>query len=293
MFGKQFGKVHHQPYISIIIVAYNTGDELIECLRSLSTQTTNNFECIVVDNSCEDLTKLEQFNITYFQLDKNYGPSFARNFGVEHARGEVMAFLDDDAIARNDFAEVLIRTFRDPSIVAVRGKVLSKTKGNIYNYLPENYDLGDSAVDTMLTTEGNSAVRKSDFVNIKGFDISLYGHEGISLSYKLRNHGRQFYIPELVIYHDYGDSLKHFLSKQYRHGYNYGLFSHLYPQIHIYKNNFKNLRNKDKKYSSLGIRLQIQLLMIKFLSLAALISGIMTYKIRIVLLHGEREKHLK
>ena len=68
--------------VSVIIVAYNTGKEIIDCLDSLKKQTNKEFDIIVVDNGNENLDVLKNYDLFYIKLNKNYGPSLARNIGV-------------------------------------------------------------------------------------------------------------------------------------------------------------------------------------------------------------------
>lgn len=226
------------PMVSIIVVSYNANDALGMCMESLRSQTNQEFECIVVDNGSSELLLKDESLAKYIMLDKNYGPSYARNCGVDSAVGEIVAFLDDDSVASRDFVDVLIQTFRDDDIVAVRGKVLGRDRSNIYNLLPGHYDLGDDVLDSPLTTECNCAARRGDFLAVGGFDRGLYGHEGVDLSYRLACRGRQLYIPEAIVYHDYGDNLRHFIRKQYRHGYNKSMLSDTKPEVMQYDERF-------------------------------------------------------
>jgi GT2 family glycosyltransferase len=288
---KEFGNQNPKPIISVIIVAYKTNLELKDCLKSLDNQVYKNFETIVVDNDSEDIKLLEQFSMRYFKLDKNYGPSYARNLGVEKARGMLLAFLDDDATTDINWTKNIFNTFSDKSIVAVRGKIIPKTEDSVYNLLPTNYDLGTSILESPLTTEGNCAVRKKDFLEIGGFNPKLYGHEGLELSYKLIKNGKQLYIPDVVIYHDSGDSLKHFLKKQYRHGYIDMFFYKKYPEVINYKKQFKFPKIKNDK-SNLSVKKIFQVIATRILSIGAYQTGLMLYRINIILLKNYESDHI-
>lgn len=90
--------------VSVIIPAYNAEETIIECLESVLQQTYKNIEIIVVDDGSVDNTysiikkylcihKIQ--NIKIFQIT-NSGPSNARNYGIVHAKGKYIAFLDSD-----------------------------------------------------------------------------------------------------------------------------------------------------------------------------------------------------
>jgi len=87
--------------ISVIVPAYNAAPFLGECLRSVLGQTRPPDEVIVVDDGSADATPeiAESFeqHIRYFRKP-NGGTSSARNFGLIHATGELIAFQDDDDV---------------------------------------------------------------------------------------------------------------------------------------------------------------------------------------------------
>ena len=95
-------KEHTQPLISVVISAYNRPDYLQESLDSALRQTVQPLEIIVVDDcSPANLQSVvESFGgpAYYLRMARNGGANRARNAGVRHARGQYIAFLDDDDI---------------------------------------------------------------------------------------------------------------------------------------------------------------------------------------------------
>jgi len=104
------------PKTSIIITTYNRSQILAKrSLPSCLEQTYPNFECIVVDDCSTDNTqkvvegfKNREGKIKYYKLSKNSGVSAARNYGVKKAKGEFIAFLDDDDAYLPNFLEVTV-----------------------------------------------------------------------------------------------------------------------------------------------------------------------------------------
>jgi len=289
---KEFGHQNPKPVISVIIVAYKTNLELKDCLDSLNNQVYKNFETIVVDNDSEDIKLLEQFPMRYFRLDKNYGPSYARNYGAEKARGQLLAFLDDDAITNDNWTINILKAFEDKSVVGIRGKVKLKTKAKIYNSMPECYDLGDYVLNSPLTTEGNSAVRRKEFLEAGCFNTKLYGQEGAELSYRLKEYGKLIYDPNVIILHDAGDNLKHFLKREYRSGYNGTLYLFQHPEVHAYNTSF-GYKIKFKELHRQEANLKIQSFINIKLSKIAYHVGSMTYRARVALFRRSTSDHIR
>jgi hypothetical protein len=107
------------PQLSVVITTFNRKDDLLSNLRALSLQTCMNFEAIVVNNGATigELSggQLELgYPYCYLENPCNYGPSHARNLGVLNSRGEIVAILDDDAIADSGWVKAIIEEGSDP-----------------------------------------------------------------------------------------------------------------------------------------------------------------------------------
>lgn len=101
----------HNPIISIIIPAYNSGKFIESTLASVSNQTFTDFEIIVIDDGSTDNTaeivkhaQTEDLRIKY-HYKTNGGVSSARNMGIAHAQGQFISFLDSDDILKPTFLE--------------------------------------------------------------------------------------------------------------------------------------------------------------------------------------------
>ncbi|HTH52012.1 MAG TPA: glycosyltransferase family A protein, partial [Pyrinomonadaceae bacterium] len=91
------------PKVSVVIPAYNSADTIEETLTSALTQKFREHEIVVVNDGSPDTDWLERRirpfleNITYIR-QRNAGAGVARNLGIRHARGNIIAFLDADDI---------------------------------------------------------------------------------------------------------------------------------------------------------------------------------------------------
>ena len=109
--------------VTVIIPTFNRGYCLAESIQSVLDQSFTNFELIVVDDGSTDntLEVMNQFpDIHKISMKKNRGVSFARNRGMEQARGEWIAFLDsDDLWERHKLATQMKWVERHPDCHAV------------------------------------------------------------------------------------------------------------------------------------------------------------------------------
>jgi glycosyltransferase involved in cell wall biosynthesis len=88
--------------LSIIIPAYNAEKTIYRCLKSVTNNESDEFECIVINDGSFDTTEeiVKQFSkfdkrITYVSIS-NHGVSYARNYGLKLAKADYITFLDSD-----------------------------------------------------------------------------------------------------------------------------------------------------------------------------------------------------
>lgn len=134
--------------ISVIIPVYNTEKYIKKCISSLANQTMQEFEVVIVNDGSTDnskeiiqdcINKKLIKNIVYLEK-KNGGLSDARNYGVQHAKGKYIAFLDsDDYIDKDLFCK--LEQYIDKNIDLIKfkmktvdldDKILEKKDGPIF-----------------------------------------------------------------------------------------------------------------------------------------------------------------
>jgi glycosyltransferase involved in cell wall biosynthesis len=158
-------------------------------------------------------------NILHIQTPQNLFLSEARNIGVHFAQSNIIACLDDDGIAHEEYIASIISIFHNTSIVAMRGKVLPKTDHN-NNQNIGHYDLGNHCKLSLINAEGNSAFRKEPYLAVGGMHPLLFGHEGWEISCKLFKKydlNCLLYNPQTIIYHDYAYTDTKLETKNSRH----------------------------------------------------------------------------
>lgn len=107
------------PLLSIVVPVYNSSETIEECVGSLTSQTINDLEILLIDDGSTDdsLEKCEKLaskdnRIKVFPKD-NAGQGIARNYGLDFATGEYIAFVDSDDTCTKAMYETLLRKAKD------------------------------------------------------------------------------------------------------------------------------------------------------------------------------------
>lgn len=98
--------------ISIIIPAYNCQDYIQNCLNSIINQTMKNYEIIVINDGSTDSTlKTLEIYSEHIKLINisNHGQAYARNLGINEAKGEYICFIDSDDYIEPEYLEKLYK----------------------------------------------------------------------------------------------------------------------------------------------------------------------------------------
>ena len=120
--------------LTVIVITLKRPEELEQCVRCLARQEPVPNQVIVVDGSPDDLSRrvVEESNehrvldVLYLRNDIGGFMTQSRNIALHHATGDIIAFLDDDAFAHEDWSRELLETYGDDfSIAAVGGRALN------------------------------------------------------------------------------------------------------------------------------------------------------------------------
>lgn len=128
--GKVPGMVASRPTVTVIVCTFNRIHWLEKCLRSLEQQDVRADEIMVVDGPSTDGTRQmlegleKEGRIVLVRQAKLDGISSARNMGLERARGEVVCYIDDDAIAQPGWLSSILSLYADPAVGGVGGPVM-------------------------------------------------------------------------------------------------------------------------------------------------------------------------
>jgi glycosyltransferase involved in cell wall biosynthesis len=205
--------------ISIVIPTFDRNKQLERALESCVQQqaiAVDDYEIVVVDNSPDERARplvarlAAQHSVAMLYIsERRPGISFARNTGVASARGELVAFLDDDGEAHEDWLRNLWSTYRkyDPDVIW--GALLPRFDGDLHGwdwFFNEQLTrpVGKTgARPNKLHGTNNSCIRRTAFPLSEPFppELGLLGGGDIAFFRKLEVAGRKFtYCAEAIVF---------------------------------------------------------------------------------------------
>ncbi|HEL1558043.1 TPA: glycosyltransferase family 2 protein [Streptococcus suis] len=208
-----------ESIISIIIPNFNRGRLLHGVIGSVLQQTYQNVEIIVVDDASTDnsiaiIQNLQKSipNLLLIQQEINSGANACRNLGVDHAKGEYIAFLDSDDYFLPTKLEKQLKIFNQYPEV---GFVVTGFGAKTVQVLPEGIiPLKETIFQNNLGGFSTLMVKKSLFLEVGGLDQSLPSCQDWDLFLKLLTVSKGYKVAEdLVIYEVQDDSISKNVSK--------------------------------------------------------------------------------
>ena len=212
------------PKVSIIVPIYNTAKYLPKCLNSITNQTHQNLEIILVDDGSTDNSG--QIADSYASKDrrikvihqKNAGQSTARNNGLKRASGKYISFIDSDDQIDSHFIEKLLSAYNHNTSISVCGihykRLHQKTTENVYinnlrsrkkNEFQKAYILYLLAIDGRMYSSVNK-LYLADIAKKCTFDTSLNFAEDTKfvLDYLNKTKGEISFVLEPLYLYNYG-----------------------------------------------------------------------------------------
>lgn len=235
---------------SIIIPTYRRPRQLATCLQALAhlDYPRDSFEVVVVNDDSE-LPPEEAIRPFRHQLDVKLltqpqaGPAAARNTGAQNARGEFLAFTDDDCTPSPGWLGALARGLEQAAGCAVGGHTINALVDNPYSAASQmlidylySYFNADHGEATFFTSN-NLCVPAERFRAIGGFDASFpFSAEDREFCDRwLHSSNRLVYEPAAVVYHRHPLTLRKFL----RQHFNYGRGAPHFHQVHLQRSHLR------------------------------------------------------
>ncbi|MEM1582876.1 MAG: glycosyltransferase family 2 protein [Candidatus Bathyarchaeia archaeon] len=229
--------------ISVIISTYSKErlHHLLDCIDSLKKQSLSPAEVILVLDPDPDLVEFYERKLSGIRVvvSQERGLSNARNTGVKNANGDIVTFIDDDAIADEKWLENLAKNYEDPKTMGVGGQIKPLWRKRI-KWFPEelNWVIGctykglpEKRADVRNPIGCNMSFRKEAFQKAGFFrcDIGRFGKKllsGEEMEFSTRvlekiPGSRIVYDPSAVVYHKVDDeriSLRYLCKRSFYEG---------------------------------------------------------------------------
>jgi glycosyltransferase involved in cell wall biosynthesis len=168
------------PLVSVIIPVFNGEAFLREAVQSVVAQKYRAVEIIIVDDGSTDGTEAVARSLpeaVRYLHQSNQGPAAARNRGIEHAQGGLIAFADADDLWPEGKLELqLPYLFQDPAIEIVLGRI-------------QQVGLSQTVEPAFSVNLGSAIIRKSVFERVGLFDETMRYSEDVDWFMRAREAG--------------------------------------------------------------------------------------------------------
>jgi len=214
--------------VSVVLCTYapDAYDHFTEAADSVLAQTHDDVELVVVVDGTEAVFERvrddygDHEGVVVHCNDENRGLLESRNRGAELASGDVVAFIDDDAVADERWIEELLAAYRDHDAIAAGGKMTPEWVAGTPGFLPAEFywlvgvthrGFADGEGEVRNTFGSNISFRRAVFLDLGGFDPAIGGRQGDAnlqggetelCAWMHAEHGRGvYYVPDAEVAH--------------------------------------------------------------------------------------------
>ena len=212
-----------KPLVSIIILNYNAGKLLQECINSIYQSNYKNYEIIVVDNDSKDNSHLEckeKFPlINIIENEKNLGYCEGNNIGIRESNGRFVIILNPDTIVDPNWINELLSGYKkfgdgiyQPKFLTIDNKSIIQSTGNMIQLFGFGYSRNKgeqdenqfSVIENINYASGTCLfTSKRIFTQLDLFDSFLFAyHDDLDLCWRASMQGIQsYYVPTSIVFH--------------------------------------------------------------------------------------------
>ena len=231
--SENIGRVENtMMLVSVIIPVKDQPDEVFKCLQSLKRThyPQDKLEILVIDDGSETIIAqvAESREVRVIRQEESKGPAACRNLGAANTRGKILAFLDADCVAGEDWLKEIIPFFRADAVGAVGGYIdgyYPKSLLDRYEAVSSSLNMGkrlqlegDSDA-TLYVPTANMVVTREAFLKTGGFKESLRIGEDVDFCWRLRKKGYNLlYVPFGSVAHKHRGQLLPMLKRRDEYG---------------------------------------------------------------------------
>jgi len=212
-----------EPLVSIIILNYNAGQLLTDCVNSILQSDYSNYEIIVVDNASKDQShrkcKQSFSQIHLIENAENLGYCEGNNVGIRNSKGELVVILNPDTLVEPNWIKELLSAYKkfgdglyQPKFLTTTNHEIIMSTGNMIQLFGFGYSRGKGELDTKQFEEpeiigyasGTCLFTSSKLIRELGMlDPFLFAyHDDLDLGWRASMIGiKSYYIPRSIVYH--------------------------------------------------------------------------------------------
>ena len=253
--------------VSVVICTYamERYDVFSECVDSVLEQTYDLLEVVIVVDGNEDVFDRVQDDyggiegVILHCNELNQGISYSRTRGAKIATGEVVAFIDDDAVAEADWVAELARVYEESDAIAVGGHVKPDWVTEKPDFFPAEFywlvgcderGMGEHMEELRNTYGSNISFRRDVFLNVGGYDENtgrkgdrhIQAHEAPVCIRMANKYGKGvIYNTDAVVHHklfDYRGDFRWLVFRSFWQGYSKRIMDILLPEASGDKNDY-------------------------------------------------------
>jgi len=246
--------------VSVVLCTYSPDmyEHFREAAEGVFAQTYDDVELVVVVDGDDQLYERvrddygDHDDVVLHCNDENVGLLESRNTGAELATGEVVAFIDDDAVPDDRWAEELVESYETRDVLAAGGKMTPAWVAGKPAFLPEEFywlvgvthrGFADGPGYVRNTFGSNISFRRDAFLELGGFDTDIGGRKGdenlqggeteLCARMEVEYGERVWYNPDAEVAHkvfDYRTDSKWLLDRAFWQGYSKRAMDVLLPE---------------------------------------------------------------
>jgi glycosyltransferase involved in cell wall biosynthesis len=185
------------PKFSIVIPVKEVNDYVRETVPYIQSLDLNDWELIIVPNNADQNEWEDDKRVSLIPSGR-VGPADKRDQAAQIAKGEILVFLDDDSYPQSDLLSIATKYFNDDLVSAIGGPAITPESDSYWQKVsgavflsrltggnPERYTPTGQAKQVDDWPSVNFMVRKSDFLEVGGFDSPYWPGEDTHLCLKL------------------------------------------------------------------------------------------------------------
>jgi glycosyltransferase involved in cell wall biosynthesis len=214
------------PGLTVVVLTYNSAATIGACLDALVRQEYKDFDVVVVDDDSTDetlsITSGYSANLR-LSVTKNGSHNIprGRNIGIDYSYTELVAFVDSDDLAADDWTRVMVETFREhPDTALIVGDLVPAYRTSVAHAIA----LNDDAVRQLFGSGlimfgvGNSAINRKVLPDVR-FNEDFRFAEDLEFVAQVNEHYAWRYVPGMKIHHYSRETFAQYAKQMYQSGY--------------------------------------------------------------------------